>query len=186
MKIKTVFKTASAIFALTPGLGVMLKTIELPPGVSSVLFGAIVEAVGIFSLLILFIVKDKIALLPPRRVIYTASSLFACFIGAFFCYFYLINDLLIHNVRFNADVFFPLWHSPKLNEIIASSGGKDAAINDYGPDGIREIILQSQSYLDATRMLMCIIFISIFELLILSFGIVGFKLGRLDLTDVRQ
>jgi len=178
MSIQTIFKTTSATFALIPGLAVMLAIVKLPPGVSNILFGAIVESLGVFTLLVLFLLAKKIMLLPMKRVLNMSILFFSFFVFAILLYLGCCDILIIHTNKFETSVLFPLWGSSELDNLINSAGSRYNLVFQYGPAGVEDIIAQDLFALSFTKIFLCLIYLSIFEFLIFSFGLIGLRLAN--------
>ena len=178
MKVKSILKTASSTFGLLPGICIMLTNIGLPPGLSNVLFGGIVEAAGALTLLLLALRKKNIQALSGKRIMRLSLVFFICFLTTFLGYIFLYSSSIVHNSFWDQTIFFPFWNTPDLKEAIKRYGSRNDAITNYGPDAIREMILESPVFLTLTKLLLASLYLAIFESLTLSFGFAAIKLEK--------
>ena len=65
--MKKLFLAASGLFAAVPGLMIISKSIGTPPSYEH-LFGGVIEAFGVLSLLILLVNKNKLKKVKPERI----------------------------------------------------------------------------------------------------------------------
>jgi hypothetical protein len=128
--LRSVFVTASGLFLSVPGLAAMLKGLGAPQGYE-VLFGGIVEALGALSMLLLILRRQKLREITLKRV--TQVSLILCTVSiiSLLIYLYILNlCIVVHPTH--GTVFFPLWTSGHLRNIVEHTGSRYAALDRYG------------------------------------------------------
>src|SRR5664279_3951764 len=67
-KIKSIFATAAGVFAIIPGLTVLVSNIGVPPNTSKFIFSGTLESLGIFTLLVLWLNKDHFNKYSKRAI----------------------------------------------------------------------------------------------------------------------
>lgn len=170
------FVSISAIFAAVPGFAIMWQGIGIPPE-QNFLFGGVIETIGSLSLVLLWMNRAKIKKIKSN-IILRFSILFAVLsICALVTYLFLYNLCVISHPT-NHTVFFPLWTTGELNEMIANSGGRWAALDEYGWFGVYSEVQKSPSWiLSLTVAILLFFYQSIFTGLTVAFGLVGFHKG---------
>lgn len=173
--LKTFFTTASGIFAVIPGLTILLTNVGVPPHSSRYLFAGVVEALGVLTLLILSLNKKRIRSFTNSEI--TKLCLFSTliFLISLFTYLFIYWYLLVP-VANSKPVFFPLWAEGELKEGLQLAGSKPALIERWGRDDVYKVIQQSSSTsLLITTLILLFLYQLIFVALTFSFGILGIK-----------
>jgi hypothetical protein len=182
MNVQSLFKWGSATVALIPGFTIILTNLGTPPGISQYLYGGIVEAIGVFTLL-LFLLNDlQIKKIAQRRIIFLSTIMFFLFIISLLSYIAIFNCQIVYVREYNEKIFFPFWYQDDLAYMILNAGGKYNAIKKYGPQSIIDGINNSEFYLELTRIIFTILYLSIFEFLIIGFSLIGFKEDDTNVT----
>jgi hypothetical protein len=175
--IKKLFLAASALFAAVPGFAVMWKGIGTPPDYAY-LFGGVIEAFGSLSLIILWANKNKIKRLSTKRITKLAIRLgvlaFLFLVLYIFLYSYCVKAHPTHDT-----VFYPLWTSGRLAELVKRAGGRWEALDKYGFWPIYNGINAMPTYARViTVSILLFVYQAIFSTLSLAFGLVGFHKGE--------
>lgn len=171
--MKKLFITFSAAFGAIPGLVVLSTELGVPPGQSK-LFGAIIEAFGVLSLMILWINRGKLARAAARKVTTWAVTLgMICFVCLLL--YVVLFKLCVISDPYRGIVLFPLWLSGKLNGMVILAGSRNGALVRYGYDAVREAAQNAPLALGLTTALLITIYQAIFTSLALAFGLLGIK-----------
>jgi multisubunit Na+/H+ antiporter MnhB subunit len=178
MSVRSTLKAASSTFGLLPGICIMLTNIGLPPGLSNVLFGGIVEAAGALTLLLLAIRRKNIRAISGKRITRLSVLFFLCFLMSFFGYIFLYFSSIVHNSVWDTTIYFPLWSTNDLRDAVERFGSRNDAITNYGPDAIRNMIMENPTLLTVSKLLLAVLYLAIFESLTLSFGFAAMKLEK--------
>ena len=174
-KLSRYFSAVSGIFAVLPGLAVLLSNIGVPPNSSKILFSGVIESLGVLTLMILLLNKEWIIRLSNRSINFISITTIGIFILALFSYIFLYNYLVV-GTGISDPVFFPLWAQRELMEGIIQVGNRSELINEWGRDDVVKVIqASSQGSLLITTMIMLVIYQLIFVSLTFSFGILGIK-----------
>ncbi|HKQ03983.1 MAG TPA: hypothetical protein VJ464_02545 [Blastocatellia bacterium] len=174
--MKKLFVAASGIFAAIPGLVIIQTGLGTPPSYS-VLFGGCVEAFGALTLVLLWANKSKIVRLTARKATRMSVRLAALCFVSLAIYLLLYNLCIVENPP-RGTVYYPLWLSGEAAELVALSGGRSAAIGEYGIMGVREAIAKMPSFaLTFTTILLLLIYQAIFNSLAAAFTLIGFREG---------
>ena len=166
------FLAASAVFGSIPGLLVIAKGIGTPPDYA-VLFGGVIEAFGVITLLILWINKGKLEDLTSSKVTKIAIGLSICCILMLFTYMYLFNQCVV-KVDGRGTAYYPFYIG-KLEKDVKKAGSRKALIERWGIapviDSINEL---PDYYLTFTTILLLFVYQLIFTTLTAIFGLLGF------------
>ena len=170
--------TLSTLFNTIPGVGTLLSGLGVPPGYK-VIFGAVVEALGVLSLLALWVNREKIKAMPSSTVTIRAIILVIVFLACICCYIYLLGLCVIQHDR--GSVYFPIWLDGRIADMVSKAGGRTATITKYGIDAVRQAIEQNaNNSLALTTVILLVVYQMIFTALGVSFGLLGFH--REDVT----
>lgn len=175
MKIQALYKWCSATVALVPGAAIIMTNLGTPPGMSKLLLGGIVEACGAFTLLLIVTNQQKIKNIAEGKISRATVITFICFLCCLLGYIYLFNSKNIYSSKYDETVFFPLWYSGDLKDLVESGKGELGAINTSGIQSIRDAIIKTERIMNISLVIFTLIYISAFELLIVSFGLLGYK-----------
>ena len=173
--MKKLFLTLSGIVGSIPGIAVWQSGLGTPPEMN-LLFGGVVQAFGTISLLLLWINRVKLKLLPKlqltKLVIYLIVS---CYI-LLLIYLWLFGLTVVkHNVRGTA--YYPLWTSGEIAMMVESAdNSRYYAIEKYGIDAVKEAINKMpNAALALTTIVLLFIYQAIFSTLIIAFGVLGIQ-----------
>lgn len=182
--LKSLFLISSGAFSALPGIAIMATGLGVPPNQSAVMFGGIIEVIGVFVLLLLWLNRSRVKRLTIQKITRRSIALFVVFIISLACYVSLYNHLVVkHDLFKDNPVFYPLWSSGDLSSALEIAGGKYDAIARYGPDEMKGTIRSSSSLnLNVTTAILIIIYQSIFVWIILAFGFLGVKLSKPNTT----
>jgi hypothetical protein len=173
--LKTFFTTASGVFAVIPGLGILLTNIGVPPDTSKYLFAGVVESLGVITLLILSINAPRLKKLTIQSITSIALLSVAVFVLSLFGYLFLY-DFFVIQVPGSPPLFFPLWASGELDEGLKYAGSKAELIRQWGRDDVYKVISSSSpTALATTKLIFLFIYQLIFVALTFSFGVLGIK-----------
>jgi hypothetical protein len=175
--MKRLFIGASGIFAATPGLAIILKGTGTPPEYNY-LFGGVIEALGALSIIILWINKGKIKRLPIRKITRVAIILSVVCFASLILYIGLFKFCVISHPA-HGTVYYPLWTSGRIAELVGRTGGRWEALDRYGITPIYNAISQMPAYaITITTALLLFVYQAIFTSLTIAFGLIGFRGGR--------
>ncbi len=169
------FTAVSGVFAVLPGVGVLLSNIGVPPNISGALFGGVIEALGVLTLMLLWLNKDWIRNLSSRRVNIISLISIAGFIISLFSYLFLYNSLVLGN-GISEPVYFPLWSNGELKDGLKMFKNGTELISQWGRDDVVTVIQSSsQNALLVTTIILLFIYQLIFVTLTFSFGLLGIR-----------
>lgn len=170
--MKAFFLTVSGVFGVIPGLAIMLGELGTPPEKNG-LFGGVVEAFGVLTLIILWVNRGKIAKLSRSKVTKVSivlGILCLVLVGGYFCLF----DLCVVKHELRGSAYFPLWTSGKIAKMVEKANGRGAAIEYYGIDAVREAIREMPTYaLSLTSIVLLLVYQGVFTSLTAAFGLLG-------------
>ena len=151
--------------------------LSAPPGYQSI-FGGVVEAIGVFAILILLANREKIQRFATKRV--TRISLWMVTISLLCLLLYIAayaHCVVTHPTH--GSVVFPLWDSGHLKTLVFRAGGsRYAALDRYGEYAMYKAINEMPFYpfpMVATVTLMLLSYQGIFTALALGFGMLGLR-----------
>jgi hypothetical protein len=174
-KLTSFFTIASGIFAVIPGITVLISNVGVPPGASSTLFAATIEALGVLMLLILWLNKKWINNLTMEKTTRLAIVGAIIFLVALFSYLFLFG-YYVEDVPDSNALFFPFWPQGELKENLVSMGSRAELIRQWGRDDVYNVIQSSsKSALLMTTLIFLFVYQLIFLALTFSFGILGIK-----------
>ncbi len=174
-KLTSFFSIASGIFAVIPGITVLISNVGVPPGASSTLFAATIEALGVLMLLILWLNRNWIKKLSMQKATRLAIVGAVVFLIALFGYLFLFG-YYVEDVPDSNALFFPIWPQGELKENLASMGSRTELIHQWGRDDVYAIIQSSsKSALLISTLTFLFVYQLIFLALTFSFGILGIK-----------
>jgi hypothetical protein len=175
--MKKLFTGASGLFAATPGIAIILKGIGTPPGYNY-LFGGVIEALGGLCIIILWVNKGKIKRLPIRKITRVAIILGLVSFASLILYIGLFKFCVISHPA-HGTVYYPLWTSGRIAELVGRTGGRWEALDRYGITPIYNAISQMPAYaITITTALLLFVYQAIFTSLAIAFGLIGFRGGR--------
>jgi hypothetical protein len=180
-----VFLAISGLFAAIPGFAIMWKGIGTPPDYTF-LFGGVVEAFGCLSLLLLWMNRVKIRKIESRKIVKAAIILGLSGFISIITYIILFNVCVVSHPT-NHTVFFPLWLSGQLENMVTMAGGRWAALDYFGWFGIYQATQNTPVALALTAAILLFVYQAIFSTLAIAFGLVGFHKGEgLGIGDKEQ
>ncbi len=176
MKSLTIFFTvASGAFAVIPGLAILVSNVGVPPNSSNALFSAIIEALGVLTLMILWLNKGNIRKRTEVNVTKLAIGGILVFIICLFCYLFLFA-YLIEEVPNSNSLFFPLWAQGDLKQNLEIFGSRSELITQFGRDDVAKLIKDtSNTSLILTTIILLAIYQLIFVSLTYAFGMLAVK-----------
>jgi hypothetical protein len=180
-KLKSLFSTVSGIFAIIPGLSILISNVGVPPNTSKFLFAGTIESLGVLTLLLLWLNKEKIASWSVYTVTKLCVIAIIIFFISFVVYIFLFGWLVVPVD--NADsLFFPLWANGELQKGLADYGGsKSELIRQWGRDDVYKVIQNSSTApLLWTTILFLFIYQLIFVALTFAFGVLGTKHSSIE------
>jgi hypothetical protein len=167
---KQILLTASASFAAIPGVAVMVTGIGTPPDLK-LLFGGVIEAFGALSLLLIWLNRPRLAKVSIKRTTRWIVGFAITSFLAVLAYILLFGVCVVSSPT-RGTVYFPLWTSGPLADMVVRSGSRPAAIEEYGLDGVKaEIALMPGIALPTTTAALLITYQGIFTPLALAFGL---------------
>lgn len=170
--MKKLFLAASGGFAAIPGLAVILRGIGAPPGYEY-LFGGVIEAFGSLSLIILWINRNKLRRLARSRITKAAIKLTVFGFGCLAIYLWLFNWCVVTDPT-HGTIYYPLWLSGHVAEVVNAAGGRWRALADYGNYALYKEIRQMPVYaLIITTVVLLFVYQTIFTSWTIAFGLLG-------------
>lgn len=183
-KVSDFLSIVSGVFAVIPGLVILTSKLGVPPNTSTALFGGVVEALGVFALLLLWLNKNWIKKTRIKTINRLSVICICIFILCLFSYIFLFNYLVVEVPDTDA-VFFPLWANGELKTGIATAGGRNELIAQWGRDDVYKVIqASSKTPLLLTTLLLLLIYQLTFVSLTVSFGLPGIK-GTINKTTMK-
>ena len=178
--MKALFLAASGMLAAIPGLAIILKGVGAPPG-EEILFGGLVEAFGVLSLLILWINRAKLKRIARKRITNWTIWLAAIFLVCLSSYIFLFRHCVVQHPT-HQTVYYPLWTSGHISEIIDRTGGRYQALDRYGNHSINTAIREMPQYAlvsAITTALLIFLYLGFCTSLTIVFGLLGFHGGTI-------
>lgn len=171
--LKSFFTTASGVFAVIPGLGILLTNIGVPPDTSKYLFAGVIESLGVLTLLLISVNTPRLKKLDSKKTTTVTLAAICVFICALFAYLFMF-DYLVIEVSGSQPLFFPLWPAGELKEGLTLAGSKVELIRQWGRDDVSKVISASSPVpLAITKLIFLFIYQLLFVALTFSFGILG-------------
>jgi hypothetical protein len=165
----------SGVFAVIPGLAILTSNVGVPPNSSKALFGGIIETIGIFTLMMLWLNKNWIKDKSIKQINRLAFISIMVFITCLFGYIFIYNYLVVE-VENSQSIFFPLWSNGELYSGLTKFGSRSELINQWGRDDVYKIIQSSsKTQLLITTLIILFIYLLIFVSLTFTFGLLGIK-----------
>jgi hypothetical protein len=177
------FSLASGVFAVIPGITILLSDVGVPPNCSKALFGGIIEALGVLTLMLLWLNKNWINQSSVRKITRLSFAIIFVFVVSLFTYIFLYNYLVVE-VANSKSIFFPLWTNGELRNNLVKFGSRNELINQWGRDDVYKVI-QSSSHtpLLITTLIMLFIYQLTFLSLTFAFGLLGIKSSNEDSAE---
>lgn len=173
--MKKLFLSVSGVFGVIPGVTILLSGLLVPPG-KKLLFGGVVEAFGALTLIILWVNKDKLAKFSSTKAT-KWSIVFGILFFIFLVIYLLLNSFCVvqHETETRGTVYYPLWTSGDLTEMVKEAEGRYAALDMYGRDAVIEETHKSEISLVLTTIILLFVYQAVFSTLTTAFGILGFR-----------
>ena len=179
-KLKSIFVTAAGVFAVIPGLTVLVSNIGVPPNTSKFIFSGTLESLGIFTLLILWLNKEHFNKYSKRLINRISILSILIFLLALATYIILFGYQVL-DLPYQDSLFFPLWSAGKLKSGLETYGSKLELVQQWGRDEVFRQIQKSSSFaLSATTIVFLFIYQLIFVSLTFCFGLLGIVSSRED------
>lgn len=177
--MKKMFLAASGLFSAVPGLAILASGVETPPGYR-VIFGGIVEAFGVLSLIALSMNESSIRKISTSKAIRLAVGLgissMICLVG----YLTVFQFCVFHHPT-HGSAYYPLWTGGHLADLIATAGGRYAALDRYGAYPIAKAVSEMPGHpfpLILTTTVLLLLYQAIFTTLATSFALLAFHKGE--------
>jgi hypothetical protein len=172
--MKKLFLTASALFSAIPGIAIIISGLGAPTDYK-VLFGGVIEAFGTLSLLILSLNRTSILSMTLKKV-----TKIAIWLGVFsfisLSVYVVLFSYSVVTVTGRGSVYYPIYTSGRIAEMINRAGSRPAAIQRYGIAAVSEAIDEMPGTpLALTTILLLFIYQSVFTSLALAFGFLGIR-----------
>jgi len=174
-RVSAFLSLASGVFAVIPGIAILTSNVGVPPNSSKALFGGIIEAIGVLTLMILWLNKSRINKTSIKNVNKLAFFAIMVFVISLFTYIFIYNYLVVE-VEDSESLFFPLWSNGELKANILKFGSRNELINQWGRDDVYKVIQSSsETPLLITTLIMLLNYLFTFLSLTFSFGILAIK-----------
>ena len=174
--MKNLLSALSGIFSTIPGLAVIASGIGVPPSYQ-ILFGGVIEALGVLALLILWVNREALRK-ESRRKITTWAVILGSTSLLLICLYIIAYNHCVVTVGDRALVYYPLWLTGEGAAQIARVGGRVAAVSYYGSGGVQAIVDTMGTALNVTTALLLFLYQAIFTSLTLAFGVAGFHIEK--------
>jgi hypothetical protein len=177
-KLSDFYSLASGVFAVIPGITVLITNIGVPPDASKTLFSATIEALGVLTLMLLWLNRQWVEKHSLQSI--TMISLFSIlvFLVSIFSYLFLFGYLVV-DIGNTDPLFFPLWADGELKINLEKFGSRAELIRQWGRDDVYKVIQESSKVpLLLTTLFFLFIYQLIFVSLTFSFGILGIKSNK--------
>jgi hypothetical protein len=168
--VKKEIKWAISTLACLPGLAAILLDLWVPPGMSKILLGAVIEACGIITLLIFNRRANEFKAFDKRRLHRNSVMWVSIFIFSLISYFVIYDLKVIYSERYDEALLIPFGANEKLDIMVSKSGGLSSAINVYGPQALRDVINDDRVAFAATKVAFFANYLLIFVALTLAFA----------------
>ena len=188
MNLKKLFVAIAAAAGAIPGATIIATGVGTPPE-TKVLFGGVMEALGALSLLLLWVNRDKIKKLSPRKITRLSIALACLFIVCLSVYIVLLRICVVtiplgYEGQHTEAVYFPIWTSGDLGMMVHRSGSREAAVHRYGPDGVHDAIRKMPGFaLPATSAILLLTYQAPFTFLTIAFALLGIHQRALLFSD---
>jgi lysylphosphatidylglycerol synthetase-like protein (DUF2156 family) len=177
-RLSDFFSLASGVFAVIPGITVLISSLGVPPDVSKNLFAATIEALGVLTLLILWLNKKWIKSRSSAAITKMAIMAIVVFLVALFTYLFLYGYFVVE-VPHSDPLFFPLWTQGELNSGLLKFNSREILIEEWGRDDVYKVIRStSKTPLLITTLIFLFIYQLVFVSLTFSFGVLGIKSSK--------
>jgi hypothetical protein len=177
-KLSDFFSLASGVFAVIPGITVLISSVGVPPDVSKNLFAATIEALGVLTLLILWLNKKWIKSNSSSSITKMAIIGVVVFLVSLFTYLFLFGYYVVEVPGSNS-LFFPLWTNGELNTGLQKFHSREMLIEEWGRDDVYKVIRStSKTPMLITTLIFLFIYQLVFVSLTFSFGILGIKSSK--------
>jgi len=176
-KLSDVLTLASGVFGVIPGITILLTSVGVPPEQSRQLYGGVIEALGIISLLILWLNKSRIVKMTEKSITKWSLGFTGLFLFALLLYLFLFNYFVLQTGH-SKPVFFPFWPQGDLQYNILKYGGRMEIIYKFGRDDVYNLIEQtSKVSLIITSLIFLLIYQAVFMAITLGFGLTSIKIS---------
>jgi hypothetical protein len=105
--LSSFFTAVSGVFAVIPGIAILITSIGVSPTASKALFGGIIESLGVLTLILLWVNKDAIKKMPIRGINRLALIAIGMFLLSLFTYIFFYG-YLVEEVPDSEALYFPL------------------------------------------------------------------------------
>ena len=173
--MKKILAGFAAISGLIPGVAIIQSGLGVPPDKGyNLIFDGVVEALGVILLLILWINRGNLRELSVAKVTQAIVRLSIIFVCCLVVYLLLFKFCIVtHDPR--GIIYYPLWTTGEVAEMIEAAGGRWAAIETYGRYAVYgEIEKMGPFPIFCTTAFLLILYLGIFTTLTLAFGISAF------------
>lgn len=173
--MKTLLLSLSSLLAAMPGVATLASGLGVPPG-EKLVFGGMLEMIGVLALLLMYLNRVKLRKMSNRRSTRLALRMGAGAVALIAAYILLFSvTVKKHETRGTA--YFPLWTSGKLARMVERAGSRSAAIERYGIDGVQLAINEMPDLAMAlTTVTLLATYVGGLTLATIAFGIPGFRL----------
>ena len=173
--MKKLFLALAGSVGAIPGIAILQSGLGTPPD-DRILFGGVVEAFGAMSLLLLWVNRSRLALLPKMRTTRLSVYLIiACF--AFIVIYISLFGFTVVKDDIRGTIYYPLWTTGDMAMMITSANNsRHYAIEKYGIDDVNEAIHKMPSWpLAVTTSVLLLIYQAVFSTLTMAFGMLAIR-----------
>jgi hypothetical protein len=168
--MEKLLKWGKSIFAIIPGFAIIALNLGVPPGMSKLLLGGIIEACGIFILVIFRLQETHFKRKSQVKLRRRAVGCFIAFLIFLTSYFILFDLQVIYSSRYDTEMLIPIKLNSELQYMIGNASSVSKAIDAYGPEAFRSAINNSKGSIAFTKSVFFLNYILIFGMLTLSFA----------------
>lgn len=172
--MKKLLTGLTGFFGLIPGVTIMQSGLGVPPEKGyNLLFGGVVEAAGVITLLILWINREKLKNWSKVTITWIGVSLGLAFLFVLVFYLVLLGFCVVINDP-RGTIYYPLWTTGEVAEMIETAGSRWAAIDSYGRYAVyRGIAQMGPVPALLTTNLFLFLYLGVFTTLTLAIGILA-------------
>jgi hypothetical protein len=173
--MKKLFLTLAGVVGSIPGIAVWQSGLGTPPD-KNLLFGGVVQAFGAISLLLLWVNRAKLKLIPKPKITRLVVYLIVTCFAMLSIYLWLFGLTVVQH-EFRGTAYYPIWTSGEIAIMVESAdNSRYYAIEKYGIDAVKEAIHKMpNAALAITTIVLLFIYQAIFSTLTIAFGVLGIQ-----------
>ena len=191
--LANILRAASGVFAVLPGIAAITTGLVIPPGRSG-LFGGVVVALGVLTLIIISLRKDHIVSVDKNRkelqskLIKKCIVLVSVFFILLFSYLALFNITVIHvdDEGVEEVVYIPISPSGDFAEMVSRSGSRADAIYTYQLPAVKDALLDQAVEYAITDIVLLTLYTCMILSIVMALAISGWSLAAIEKSQEEQ